>query len=99
VGLALYNAVSLLSMVGTLRSVAGGRRQGFVCLIVGEPPCGTLYADDLGDDIRQGVHVEKVVSKLQGIHAVMESITTLLGLSELQTTCSTGNAKRQSLAV
>ena len=44
-----------------------------------------LHADDLGDDIRQALNVEKVVSKLHGMHAVLESITTLLGLPEPQT--------------
>ena len=56
----------------------------------------TLHADNLGDDIRQALNVERVVSKLHGTHAVMEGITALLGPSERQSASYVGNAKRHA---
>jgi len=58
----------------------------------------TLHADGLGDDFRQALNVERVVSKLHGMHAVMESITALLGPPEL-TSCSTETPSTIPLAV
>jgi len=41
----------------------------------------TSHADDFGEDIRQALNVEKVVSKFAGMHALMESINLVLGFS------------------
>jgi CheY-like chemotaxis protein len=54
----------------------------------------TFHADGLGDDLRRALNVEQVVSKLDGMDAVIESIITLLGSSEpeLRLTPETLNA-------
>jgi len=58
----------------------------------------TLYADGLADDLRRALNVEQVVSKLDGMRVVIESIITLLGSSERQAGYTeTLNARRSPL--
>jgi hypothetical protein len=51
----------------------------------------TLHADDIGDYIRQALHVEKVISKSDGMGTLVESINHLLGLSNYKTASSTAS--------
>jgi DNA-binding NarL/FixJ family response regulator len=51
----------------------------------------TSHADGLGDDIRQALNVERIVSKFDGFAVLMQSINALLGVSNYETKLSTGD--------
>jgi CheY-like chemotaxis protein len=50
----------------------------------------TLHADDIGDHMRQALHVEEVISKSDGMGTLVESTNRLLRLSHYETASSTG---------
>jgi DNA-binding NarL/FixJ family response regulator len=47
----------------------------------------SMHVDRLDDDFRRALNVEEVVSKLHGMHAVVGTVTTLLGPPELEPAC------------